>query len=120
MAIESRTDPHPVGYVKVTTYRPYSCPWDYYIAEESRVWKRIMERAGIKHTICVTRETNTTPHGSGSGGQVRFGDSMLPGYVDLWVAPGSYGRARDALAGHAADINAWLHNGADMPEILRR
>ena len=117
--VTHREEMVPHGFVVVDTYHPHTTPWDYQGNKHTGEVKRVLLDAGIESVSLVTTETNNTPHGSGPGGRVRFGDAMMPGVYRVAVPKHKAPAARVALACHQEAIDRWLHDGGEMPAACR-
>ena len=117
--VETREMKHTEGFIRIATYYPSSCPWDCYVAKKAQEWRCVLSAANIPCETPTTSQTNLCPTPSGSGGYIRFGDNMMPGFVSLYVSPENEALAIAALASHDEAIQAWLFDGGKMPEACR-
>lgn len=114
--IIKRTPITPVGWVLLDSHRPHSCPWDTYGNSHCRDLKATLQNiAGITAIHAHERHTNVYPIGSGSGGSVRFGDSMMPGVYHTFVCSEDQADANRVLSIRRLVIDEWLFNGGKRP-----
>ena len=109
----------PEGWAVVDIYHPHSCPWDYYGGKHQREYGCVLKRAGVEFMLLTKRETHTCPHGTGPGGAVRFGDSMMPGVYSIAVPDDSVDIAKYAIAEHCDDLEAWIAGRGAFPEACK-
>jgi hypothetical protein len=107
----------PPMFVVVDTYHPHSCPWDCYGNKHTSELKKVLLAVGIEAVSLVESRTKNSPHGSGPGGRVRFGDNMTPGVYRVAVAEYQVAAAKAALAAHKVEVEEWIDGKrATMPE----
>lgn len=117
--VETRTEVTPPGWCDVVSFYPNTTPWDYRGGKHQREMMTVLRNAGIESIGLITHERRTSPHGSGPGGRVRFGDDMLPGCYRVAVRDGDKIRAIRALDAHRQAIRDWLNGRSAMPEACR-
>ena len=93
-------------------------PWDCYGDNRWRNVRGVLDRESIPYVCLYTRQTNTSPHGSGSMGHVRFGDSMMPGQYRVAVEKKHHARAVQLIADYDASISKWISDGCNGPMPL--
>ena len=110
----------PDMYVVVDSYRPpQSCtPWDYYGNSHQKEIGRVLKAEGIEFTFCNIRETKMNPRGSGPGGRVRFGDSMMPGEYRIAVRKRDVEKATAAIERHKKAVIEWLEGNGPKPQAV--
>lgn len=107
-------------YIRIKEYTPHSCPWDYYGMLWTMEMGKVMRNADIPHELCETSNEHLCPQGTGPGGRVRFGDSMMPSHYILWVPKHREVDAEKALEAHRLAVENWIHNNGPMPEACKR
>ena len=106
----------------------YSLVWESYpdingenFAEsETAELRRILSSANVVSVSCPIKRENAFPMGSGPGGRIRFGDSMMPSIHRIFVPADSLAAAKTAIDGHKAAIKLWLDGKAPMPVACYR
>lgn len=115
----TREEQCPEGWTEVVIYRPNrsTTPWDYYGMSELRRFSGVLKDAGIRSKKLRTYEEAVSPHGSGPGGRVRFGDSMMPGVYRLAVNKEDEAAAVAAIAEHRAAMDQWVFHDGPKPKF---
>jgi len=115
----------PIGYIAVAVYSPHSTPWDYYGMKQCHEWEAIMKASYLNNEApipCITLEKKArriSPHGSGPGGRVRFGDDMMPSLYSLVVPAEFVTLAKLKIECHKLDVEEWLDGASPMPAVTR-
>lgn len=117
--VEHRVEEVPDGHVVIDTYNPHSTPWDYHGGKHLREMAAVLKNAGLSPVSLVEHHRRVTPHGTGPGGRVRFGDDMMPGIYRTAVPVDQEVAAKAALEAHKSAIAAWLDGSGEMPAVLR-
>jgi len=88
----------PEGWT-VDDYYPSSSltPWDYYGRLHQQSVRDLLGKSDIKSIPLHTSRDILAPVGSGSGGRVRFGDSMMPGIYQVAVPTEQADKATEVL-----------------------
>lgn len=111
----------PKGMVEIDVYdpSPSTTPWDYYGMKHQREYRRVLHNAGIEHVVCLeTRRLNLSPSGTGPGGSIRLGDSMMPHTYRIAVYEDDVNDAIQAIQEHKQAIDEWM-GGGPMPDACR-
>lgn len=101
----------------------YSLVWESYpdingenfAKSETAELRRVLSSANIVSVSCPIRRENASPMGSGPGGRIRFGDSMMPSTHRIFVPTDSLVAAKAAIDEHKAAIKLWLDKKDPMP-----
>lgn len=109
----------PDGFVMIHEHHP-DINSDYSEGKHCRELAAVLQAAGIESAICPINRTNLAPWGSGPGGRIRAGDSMMPSVHRVFVPANKEAEARAAIEIHKQAVKAWIHHGAPMPEACRQ
>ena len=115
-------------YMELLPPEGYSLAWESYpdingenfAKGETTELRRVLFAADIVSVSCPIRRENASPMGSGPGGRIRFGDSMMPSTHRIFVPADSLVAAKAAIDEHKAAIKLWLDNKAPMPVACYR
>jgi hypothetical protein len=111
-------DVTPDGWRVVWSHTPSITPWDYYGVRAARETRVVLGAYGIPTILLESRCERINPMGSGQGGRVRFGDSMMPTTYSVAVEEGDTAMALKAIEAHKEQVRQWLDGKAPKPAAL--
>ena len=116
--VETRETELKDGYKIAAVFHPQSVPWDVEKTKQGAEWSTLMHVNDIPFQIIRVEQKNLTPRGSGSGGRVRFGDSMMPGKIKLAVPVEVLGKAEAVLSMYRKQITEWVSHDSPPSTLI--
>jgi hypothetical protein len=118
VTIREEVCPSMMAIVDTFTPCPSNPPYDVQGWRHVREIKKVLMEVGIESLALVESHTRNNPQGSGPGGAVRFGDSMMPSIYRVVVGKHLAEKAECAIAEHKRQIDLWIEGG-ELPLACR-
>lgn len=108
----------PEGFALIQEQHP-DINGEMHAAKYAREIHYVFSQKGIPSESHDIKRNNLAPMGSGPGGRIRFGDSMMPSIHRIYVPADKLDEAFEVLLEHRAEVRKWLFEGGPIPEACK-